>query len=472
MNRHWTDTTLAAVLVLVLVLGSAGCADINKRLFSGARDQLNPFPTRASLAAPNDLLEPYAFEKIDLVTLVDPDHLAKNAAGSSWSDLGEEGQIAAAFRAFYTYPAATLELRRNAAQERLLASSNQLCNYFKQHLQLSASNTNFVLGSLTTGTAVAAAIISGGASNVLAGIAGGISGIRGEFNQDYFQNLGIQVIVNGIDLRRQRIYDEIALQGQVKTISVYTVEAAIKDAVFYHGQCSLIAGLQEANASIRTVADPGLDAVNRTLVKVNLARRLIDSKSIDQKDLVAAALEGPQKLLEAGTPRGDDASLASPFEVLSATTDDVAKNATALRSELTASAGQLQANDLTTLNGAVTTALGAAVDALAKCKTPATTFSQAVVDKQAALAKSDPTNDTGPRLDLDQALLAARALSTQIKAAGSAFDGGLQTAAGQLKDGTASVAKGGTLDAPKVADVKDHIDNAGTKTPGFLTSCP
>ena len=83
-----------------------------------------------------------------------------------------------------------------------------------------------------------------------------------------FSNLTIDVITKAIDLRRDTIYKnilEIRDKGggkETAPIAVYPVEAAVKDAIRYHGSCSFIAGLEEAGTSLEKIRDPGLKTLN------------------------------------------------------------------------------------------------------------------------------------------------------------------------------------------------------------------
>lgn len=165
---------------------------------------------------------------------------------------------------------------RNALQERLLSASAQRCNAYKGNLQRTFSRTNFGLGVLTTVAGAAGALVNApGAASNWAGLAAVSSGSRAEFNQDYMSNLAAYVIVDGIDKRRENVYELIQQKGQAKPYSEYPVEAAIKDALYYHGQCSVIAGFQQASDSIKTTNDPGLNAAISAMAKVTAANTMM-----------------------------------------------------------------------------------------------------------------------------------------------------------------------------------------------------
>ena len=126
------------------------------------------------------------------------------------------------------------------------------------------------------------------------------SGVRAEFNQELFLNLATQVIVQGIDTKRTMLYEQMVEHGQSKSIKDYNVQAAVKDAVYYHGQCSVIVGFQEAADAIKLVEDPGLNAATRTLLRVNVMRNILDNRSTDARE--AGLVPGPGgEFLLAGT---------------------------------------------------------------------------------------------------------------------------------------------------------------------------
>lgn len=157
---------------------------------------------------------------------------------------------------------------RNQIQERMLAASEQRCADFKAHLQRSQSSMNYFTGLATAGFAAAGAItksIEG--ARTLAGLSGLANATGAEFNQAYFANLAAHVVVSGIDQTRAKLYEQISVSASDKTIGQYTLQAAIKDAFRYHGACSIMAGLIEAQDAIRLVDNPGLDALRRAIVK-------------------------------------------------------------------------------------------------------------------------------------------------------------------------------------------------------------
>jgi hypothetical protein len=171
--------------------------------------------------------------------------------------------------------------RRNEVQERILAASVQRCNTFKGKLQRDSSRVNFWLGvSSTTAAAAGAVVQTLDASRVLSGVAAALTGARAEYDQSFFANLSINVIVDGIEARQRDIYTEI-VQQRAQDTDTYTIQAAVKDALYFHGACSIVVGLQYAEASIKTTQDPGIDAATRIMLKAKNLKAAADNQPID-----------------------------------------------------------------------------------------------------------------------------------------------------------------------------------------------
>jgi hypothetical protein len=161
---------------------------------------------------------------------------------------------------------------RNSIQERILMASDHRCGRYKVLLQEKYSNTNFVTGVLSTVLGTAGSIAKTAEhARTLAGLTGAASGYRAEYNQAFYGNLMAHVVADGIDSRRRATYLQIIEKGQRQPYADYPLSQAIKDAVRYHAQCSLITGLSEAGDAIRTVNDPGLLASTRAIAQVKLA---------------------------------------------------------------------------------------------------------------------------------------------------------------------------------------------------------
>ncbi len=239
--------------------------------------QLNAF-------GPKELLDREAFEPIDLAKLIESATPASTAttdrSPSGTNSLAEatpQERINTAFRDFYGNPSSdSLELRRNRVQERILASSTQRCAAYTRFLKQFESEVGFGLGAIATSLAGAGAIFTPATTvRALSGAAAITSGVNAEYSDKLFARLTIQVITKAIDSRRSDLYKEIKSQ-QSHTIQEYPVEAAVKDALYYHGACSLLSGLEQAATSIERASNPGLDDLTKFADKFNAARNALN----------------------------------------------------------------------------------------------------------------------------------------------------------------------------------------------------
>ena len=228
-------------------------------------------------------------EALDLALILDPEGKAAPVSEESSKDEAKRDRerIDHAFAAFYTYDkgnALALRARRNRVQERILAASTQRCNSFKQHLQRAFSRSNLAFGAASTSAGVAGAVVKGEyAARVLAGVSGLFGGLRAEVNQNLFANLTVNVIVSGIEERQRALYSQVTTEGQAKSIDLYPVEAAVKDALFIHGQCSVISGLQVAADSIKLSRDPGIEDATAIMMRVINAQKIASGQPADEK---------------------------------------------------------------------------------------------------------------------------------------------------------------------------------------------
>ena len=151
-------------------------------------------------------------------------------------------------------------------------------------------------------------------ARALSGAAAIVAGSRAEFNQNYFANRTIQVLAQGFDTRRDRLYNKI-IDRQKFDLSQYPVEAAVKDAVQYHTQCSLIAGLQEAAISIDRANNPGFDQLNETLRKSETTRARVEvTRAREAYVSTAGDVAAREKALEQAELRAKEVGLTDPVE--------------------------------------------------------------------------------------------------------------------------------------------------------------
>jgi uncharacterized protein YceK len=136
--------------------------------------------------------------------------------------------------------------RRNDLQERLINASNQRCSTYIRTLVSSKSQTQMGWTGLSTLFSGAAAVVQH-ASTAKALAAGSTisSGLLSTYNEAYFNNLALTVISSGITKQRESILKSISNQKD-KSLSDYSVNAAIADALAYHAACNMVAGMEAA----------------------------------------------------------------------------------------------------------------------------------------------------------------------------------------------------------------------------------
>lgn len=245
-------------------------------------------------------------EVVNLLYLIDPEHKGKELytsrvralGGRDWSDLELSEKYEYGFNAFetrYEHTESTKARLRNMVQERTMAASERRCNHFLIEFRKRNADTNFGLGLATTISAGMGALVPGiRASKNLSGVAGVLSGVRGEFNDAYYANLATSVIIRGIEESRNEARDKLRQQSR-QTIGNYSMAAAINDALVFDGLCTVAVGLDKANEALTKVADPGLEAMNRALLKTNVTQLLAQGKyeelGKDLKKLDAAGVD-------------------------------------------------------------------------------------------------------------------------------------------------------------------------------------
>lgn len=263
----------------------------------------------------HQLIDRASFETLDLAAML-------NAYAPGPVRVTVEGDLDAAYRNFSRAaslagdPAASAA--RNALQERILAASTQRCNAFKGSLQRSFSGVNFGLGLAGTIAGTVGALVSGSVANYWSGASAVFSGARAEYNQDFLANVAAHVIVDGIERRQKEVYAQIANDGQRKAYADYPVDAAIKDALYYHGLCSVVTGFQVAQDSIKEIDNPGLSTSIRTLAKIKVAQKLdkMDPAQTDVASLLKQASEvAAFDYIRAGTYLGRVGATVAPVEI-------------------------------------------------------------------------------------------------------------------------------------------------------------
>lgn len=415
------------------------------------------------------------YGEINLVQLLDPDGSAQVAKGASWASFDKGQKIDLAFDAFHRktdHLAPELKMAaRNQLQERLLGASNERCHEYQQYMQNVNSGSNFALGFLTTAAGAAGAIVTGGASQILAGTAAAASGTRAEFNQDYFYDITVSTIFEGINSRRASTYEKIKKDRQNESFSDYSIETAVKDAISYHSECSLITGVQELGKSVQLAKDPGLDAVNRALIKINIARDIEDRKSTNPLDLYGqgtSSTEAIQVLAMRGTSgaadmQEDPINAFSSLMMAAARTEQafISHTSTLKRWPIVAAAGPDYKKLLVDAVGA---RAKAASDQLGKCQKKILAASAAIAEARVAISSASSDSDKiAAQAKLTAKILEGQARNSELEPAVAWLREDLNKAENALNAADQSAAAEGKaeMDAGKLKSLSDML----TKSP-------
>lgn len=322
--------SLPLALVLSTVLPLVGCASFRAGFNEAANKEASEQYESVDRHSSYPVIRRANFEQVNLLEMVDPTLQSARNGATSWDDsskinYGRQYDLTFAwFRMDISRTDEQKALVRDGVQDKILAVSTSRCNVFKTYLRRQQTDVNFTLGALTTVTGVLGALIPGprAASN-LAGTAGILSGIQAEYNQSYFSNLAAHVIVQAIELRQNRLKKELMDGRKGKSIKEYSLEAAINDAIVIDGNCSALAGLMEAQDSIKEVETPGLAMAARAMTSAKalqeLAAKSVSERQADgslDKLLAVAGANVPSLLVTSSkTALGDTIGL----EVLGAT---------------------------------------------------------------------------------------------------------------------------------------------------------
>ncbi|MFZ6653934.1 hypothetical protein [Undibacterium sp. TJN19] len=179
---------------------------------------------------------------------------------------------------------------RDRVQDRLIWASESACSDYLVSVRKSFTRTNLNLGAATTmfGT-LGSLITSVTTARVFSGAGAFTSGLRAEYNEVYFSSQAFELVSKSIRSVREKTLKRIRDNRVSKNITQYTLDAAISDAIFYHGSCNILAGLEEASDAVTRDRDPGLKRVNELLQDLNTGVNLsLGTASLDTSALPSA----------------------------------------------------------------------------------------------------------------------------------------------------------------------------------------
>lgn len=217
------------ILTLLLIPTLAGCSYIrdittpeDKNLLSGAGSIIQD-EKKGEEQASN-------FEEINIDNLLD-EYQLNNPAKVAAEQIHNPEE--------YRY-------RRNDLQERIISASNQRCSTYIRTIMSSKSQANSIWKNLSLLMSGAAAVVNPTTtSQALSAGSTASLGILGTFNENYFNNIAINLIGAGISKKRDSILININ-KYQKMNLSDYSVNAAISDAIDYHAACNIIYGMETA----------------------------------------------------------------------------------------------------------------------------------------------------------------------------------------------------------------------------------
>ena len=168
------------------------------------------------------------------------------AGGTNTTQLNQtiEANVLAEVSSVFGSSAAHMtQVQRNALQDGLLADADAKCSSYVNSLGQSQKAVDAPIGTLESILGGVGAIVTDvTVARSLAGSASILKSGRGEFDQDRFADTVMNVIINGMDTRRERLKRTI-LTNQTRALSGYGTRRAIGDALQYHHACSLMSGL-------------------------------------------------------------------------------------------------------------------------------------------------------------------------------------------------------------------------------------
>lgn len=142
--------------------------------------------------------------------------------------------------------------KRNLLQDRLKVSADQLCDDYKANIMRKQARSNFWLGTASLFLGSAGALTkSVDAARALAGGSAFATGVRSEYNQDFFLDQTVAVIAKAIDQKQSEIIGVVQAK-RTQQLAEYSIIQAIDDMSRYHAACSLAGALSLTEKAVQT----------------------------------------------------------------------------------------------------------------------------------------------------------------------------------------------------------------------------
>lgn len=221
--------------VIALSVAVSGCAGFRKA--SNDMGKWTPDPLMPRLDAP-----------VDLIALLSNGERATTDIATIPFDV----QLAKEIALFNAGNQDTAVARRNLLQDRIKVSADQICDEYKSNVMRKQARANFWLGTTSLFLGTAGALVKGlDAARALSGGAAFTTGVRSEYNQDYYLDQTIAVITKAIDQKQKEIY-AIAQSKREKGLAEYSVVQAVDDISRYHASCSLSGALSLTDKAVQS----------------------------------------------------------------------------------------------------------------------------------------------------------------------------------------------------------------------------
>lgn len=220
-----------ALLAGVSASGLGGCAAMN-----------DLYRADDVVKAPRGKFDGLPHERIEAIDLTNRPYcdLYKRAQGDSRVNCSGRDTTQPILDVPATMPAVDA---RNLLQSMLIARSERICQTHKGAIVSYSAGANLTLGLTSAALGTAGALVTGGASNILAGLAAIAATGRASVQEDVFHKILAPAVVKQINEDRKNFYNESIVPRRGKSIAEYNTADAVTDVLRYHDKCSFYSGL-------------------------------------------------------------------------------------------------------------------------------------------------------------------------------------------------------------------------------------